>query len=301
MLIPLFTNNLLPIFLAASAGFFVGKKLEIDPRSLSRVVFFVFSPCLVFTLIANSNLNANAALLIFILAVFVVLGMGAITWATARFFKFSRTLTAAILITVMFPNAGNFGLSLNKFAFGDDVLAMASIFFVATNILVYTFGTVIASAGKASIKESLAKLYKYPTLYAVPLAFLFKQTGWALPVPIERSVSLLGQAAIPTMLILLGLQLQRIKLDGYAKALGVGLSLRLLVAPALAFGGAMILGLSQMGIQAGVSEAAMPTAVMATVLATEFDTEPAFVTAMVTLGTLLSPLTLTPLLALLGG
>jgi predicted permease len=54
-------------------------------------------------------------------------------------------------------------------------------------------------------------------------------------------------------------------------------------------------------LQAGVTEASMPTAVMATVLATEYDVEPAFVTTVVTTTTLLSPLTLTPLLALLGG
>jgi predicted permease len=45
----------------------------------------------------------------------------------------------------------------------------------------------------------------------------------------------------------------------------------------------------------------MPTAVMTTVIATEFDIHPSFVTTVVTATTLLSPLTLTPLLAILGG
>jgi predicted permease len=52
--------------------------------------------------------------------------------------------------------------------------------------------------------------------------------------------------------------------------------------------------------QAGISESAMPTAVVMTVLATEYDIEPSFITTVVFMSTLLSPLTITPLLAYLG-
>jgi predicted permease len=52
--------------------------------------------------------------------------------------------------------------------------------------------------------------------------------------------------------------------------------------------------------QAVVLEAGMPVAVLTTILATEFDVEPTFVTTAVLITTLLSPLTLTPLLAILG-
>ena len=45
----------------------------------------------------------------------------------------------------------------------------------------------------------------------------------------------------------------------------------------------------------------MPAAVLNTVLATQFETEPAFVSAAVVVTTLLSIFTLTPLLAILGG
>ena len=44
----------------------------------------------------------------------------------------------------------------------------------------------------------------------------------------------------------------------------------------------------------------MPTAVLATILATEYDAEPAFVATAVFASTLLSQLTLTPLLLILG-
>jgi predicted permease len=76
--------------------------------------------------------------------------------------------------------------------------------------------------------------------------------------------------------------------------------MRLLIAPVMAFGLTRLLNLSLPAKQAVILEAAMPAAVLTTILATEFDAEPTFVTTVVLVTTLLSPFTLTPLLALLG-
>jgi predicted permease len=59
--------------------------------------------------------------------------------------------------------------------------------------------------------------------------------------------------------------------------------------------------LSGVSKQAAILESAMPTAVLATVLAAEFNVDPEFVTGTVLVSTVLSPLTVTPLLALIGG
>jgi predicted permease len=84
------------------------------------------------------------------------------------------------------------------------------------------------------------------------------------------------------------------------KALILSNGLRLIAAPALAFALSIPFGLSGAARQAGISEAAMPTAVVITVLATEYNVEPSFVTMTVFLSTILSPLTVTPILAILG-
>jgi hypothetical protein len=61
-----------------------------------------------------------------------------------------------------------------------------------------------------------------------------------------------------------------------------------------------IFGLTGTAYQAGVAQSSMPTAVVMTILATEYDVEPSFVSSAVFTSTLLSPLTVTPLLAYLG-
>jgi predicted permease len=201
----------------------------------------------------------------------------------------------------MLPNAGNYGLSVNLFAFGEEGLAYASLYFITSAMVAGTAGVYVASLGKAGYREALVGWLKIPIIYAVIFALLFVGFGWSLPTPIMRPVNIFSDAAIPTMLVLLGLQLGRAEWTGKMLGLITANGLRLVVSPLLALGVGALFGLQGTMRQAGVLEASMPTAVMATVLATEFEVEPAFITAVVFSSTLLSPLTVTPLLAYLGG
>ena len=300
-LLTLFGNNLLPVFLAAGAGFVLGKMMKIEAQALSRVVFYIFSPCLVFDLLTSNELGNGDILK---MASFALIQMSLVTllaWVIGRGLRFERPLLVAVLLGAMLPNAGNYGLSVNLFAFGEQGLAYASLYFITSAMMANTVGVYIASLGRSSYKEALLGLLRVPTIYAVGLALVFIRFGWALPVPIARPVEIFSNAAIPTMLVLLGLQLGRAEWNGKAVGLATANGLRLVVSPLVALGVSALFGLQGTMRQAGVLEAAMPTAVMATVLATEFEVEPAFVTAVVFTSTLLSPLTVTPLLAFLGG
>lgn len=300
-LLPLFANNLLPIFLAAGVGYLLGWYFEIDVRALSRVVFYVFSPCLVFNLLTHTRLSGSdlVRMVGFAFAQFAV--VGALAWLGGRLLKYERGLFVGVMLAALLPNAGNFGLSLNMFAFGEEALAYASLYFIVSSIVAYTAGVFIASLGKSSLAKSLTGTLKIPTVYAVALALLFGWQGWALPLPLERTAKVLGDAAIPTMLVLLGLQLQRVVWNGSKRGLAFATGMRLVISPLVAVGLSALFGLHGAARQAGILESATPTAVMTTVLATEFEVEPGFVTMAVFTTTLLSPLTITPILALLGG
>ena len=297
----LFADNLLPILLVAGIGYIAGKWLNVDARSISRVVFYLFSPCLLFDLLTTSKFEAGDMLRMVGFTVASVLTVGIITWLLGRLLKLERKMLAAVLLCTLTINAGNYGMSLNLFAFGEEALAYASLFFVTTAILTYTLGVTIASLGRASLADSLRDLLKIPVVYVVPLALIFMYLNWELPLPLGRSVALLGDAAIPGMLLVLGLQLQnnhhRIR-DVRALLLATGM--RLLGGLGVGLLLAAAFGLGGMAYKAGVLESSMPTAVLSTILATEYEAEPAFVTTAVFTTTLLSPLTLTPLLLILG-
>jgi predicted permease len=199
----------------------------------------------------------------------------------------------------MFGNTGNYGLPLVSFAFGEKALSYAGIFFVTTTFLFYTVGVLIASLGHMNLKDALLGLLKIPTLYAVILAILINTFHLQIPGPIDRAVQLAAGGSIPLMLILLGVELTRVELKANLRALQLSVLLRLLIAPVVALILAALFGMQSVARQGSVTEASMPAMVSSTVLATEYQLDSKLVTAVVFISTLLSPLTLTPLLVFL--
>jgi len=295
-----FANNILPIILLSGAGFALGKLLHVDPRSLGRVVFYVFSPVLIFNLLVQNQLKLTEAAIVIAFTLCFILTIGMLTLVMGYFLKLERTALVAILITTMFANTGNYGLPLVSFAFGEQALSYAGIYFVTTTLLFYTLGVFLASLGHMSFKEALLGLFRIPMMYAVLLAILINIWNIEIPVPVSRAVELAANGTIPLMLILLGVQLTHVEFSGNQRALQLSVSLRLVIAPLAALLFAALFGLQGFPRQASVTQASMPSMVSATVLATEYNLDSKLVTAVVFISTLLSPLTLTPLLVFLG-
>lgn len=295
-----FANNILPIILISGAGFVLGKVLHIEPRSLGRVVFYVFSPILVFDLLLKNQLSMGDAAVVVAFAISFIVFMGLLTWLLGFWLKLERSVLVAVLITTMFANTGNYGLPLVSFAFGEQALSYAGIYFVTTTCLFYTLGVFLASLGSMQIRDALMGLLRIPAMYAVVLALILSRWSIQLPEPLTRAVDLASGGSIPLMLILLGVQLTHLEFAGSRRALQLSVYLRLLVAPLAALLFASLFGLDGVSRQGSVTQAGMPTMVSATVLATEYDLDARLVTTVVFISTLLSPLTLTPLLVYLG-
>ena len=294
-----FTNNLLPVLLISGAGFVLGKFLTVDPRALGRAVFYIFSPLLVFNLMVESNLNLRQALTTIGFASSVIASLGLVSFMLGKLLNLERTDLLVVILTVSFGNTGNYGLPLVKFAFGVDALAAASLFYITTTVLFNTVGVIIASLGHTNFKSAVMGLFKLPIVYGVVLALTVKTFGIELPLPLSRTIEIAANGAIPVMLVLLGLELTRVELPRDFRALGLGVLVKLLLGPLIGLLFAGMFGLNGAARQGIVLESSMPAAVATTVVAAEYHLKPSLVTAIVFLGTALSPLTLTPLLVYL--
>jgi predicted permease len=175
------------------------------------------------------------------------------------------------------------------------------VFYIMGTVLVYTVGVLIASSGHTSARQALLGVVKVPAIYGLVLAALLNLTGWELPLPLSRPIGLLSQGAVPAMMLVLGLQLAQARLPERLRLVTGASVFQLLIGPAVGLILAHLFGLTGPARQAGVLEAAMPTAVITTILAVEYQIDPSFVTGVVLITTLLSPLTITPLIAYLGG
>ncbi len=300
-LISALTTIVLPIFLVASGGFVLRRtSLITDSRPLARMSLYFFSPALVLNSIARSQLSSTDFVSLLAYTLIIAAVIGGLSYLLARVLNFDRLLTSAFLLSVMFVNAGNIGIPFNQFAFGQPGVARAAVYFVGNSILAQTLAIFIASRGRHGVGHSLAAVLRMPLVYAASIGIGMNLAHWLPPEPLTRALDLAANAAVPAMLVILGLELARARLADSPLPILLATALKLLVTPALSLVLAQVMGLQGLTRAVAVLEASMPTAVMASLVAIEFDTRSEFVTSVVFVSTFLSIITLVTLLLLMG-
>jgi malate permease and related proteins len=294
----IFVSVLLPLILIAGLGYVLGRRAHLDPGPLARVTFYLFNPSLVYITLASTTtsqaLMGRLALLKILICVILIL----ISILAARRLRCTPPVTGALALSAAFANSGNFGLSVSEYAFGQAGLALAVICYVTENAMINSLGVYLAARGRASVRRSFLQVFLNPALYAVPLGLAANRFGWVLPLPLQRPLEMLGRAAVPTMLVVLGLQLAALPVDRrHWRLMGLAGFLRLGLAPLLALALAIPLGLTGLARQVGVLQAAVPTAVTASIVASRFDAEPNLVAGSVLVTSLVSLVTVTALLS----
>ncbi|MCA9954310.1 MAG: AEC family transporter [Anaerolineales bacterium] len=293
------TQNILPIFIVAAFGFALQRWIGIEKKPLSTIVLNVLSPCLVFSSLVGSQLPGDELVSLALFTVINVLLMGAIAILASRLLRLGRTETIALLVVVMFVNGGNYGLTLNQLRYGDPGLARAVVYYTTSTVMLYTLGIFISSMGEMPWREALARLLRFPAVYAAVLAIIVYSFHIVLPAPLLRGIEVAGAGAIPVMLLVLGMQLADLRTIASWRLAAPALLIRLVGGPLLGLLVASLLGLSGLGRSTSIIEASMPPAVFTIILATEFDLDPPAVTSIVLVATLLSPLTIATAITLL--
>lgn len=299
-ILSIFVSDIFPIFLIAGVGYVLARRLRTGVKTLAHVAFYALVPCFAFRMLSTSKMGGPEAVRLALLAILVTASMGILARVVAIPFRLSRAELSGFLLVVIFSNGGNYGLPVVLFAFGNEALPHATVYFVTSALLTYTVGVFLAAAGRRSVPQAILGVTRIPAIYGVAAAAFVVVTGVSVPLVILRPVQLMADAAIPIMILVLGMQLERATIPERPRVVAAAVVLSLVAAPIVALGLTWLLGLSGAARQAGVVLASMPTAVITTILALEFDTAPAFVTNVVFITTLLSPLTLAPLIAYLG-
>jgi len=298
-LLPIFASDILPIFVLAAVGFLLARYSGVDARSLSRITFNALSPCLVFHLLVTSSISGVDFGRMALFCVLVMGTIGVLARVAAAALRLDRPSTIAMMLVVMFSNGGNYGLPVAMFAFGSQALAFATVYFVSSSVLTYTAGVFLAASGRRSVAQALWGVTRVPTIYAVATAGLIMWLHVALPETVLRPISLLSDAALPLMILVLGMQLERATRPERASVVATAVALSIFVTPILGWAFARLLGMEGAAFQAAVIQASMPAAVVTTILALQYEVAPNFVTSVVAISTLLSPFTLTWIIAAL--
>lgn len=290
---------LAPIFLTAGAGYLLARKLGVQPQGLSRAAFYIFSPCLLFDKFSKTALSPGDLGRIALFTVLVIAGSGVVAWIICALAGYGRPATMAFILCVIAGNTGNYGLPANQFAFGEVALDSAVIYYSISTLILSTVGVYLVAYGQRQARDAVRNVVTVPLVYAGLAGLLVWGLHIRVPLPIERATALAGQAAVPVMLILLGIQLAGVRLRDDLGRISLAAGTKLLVAPLLGVLFAQLLGLTGIVRQSLILESAMPTAVMATVLTTEYEAAPEFTAGTVLVSTLASFVTVSIVLAFL--
>ena len=142
----------------------------------------------------------------------------------------------------MFMNAANYGLPVALFAFGEAGLERAILFFAPQSLMAGTLAIYVASSGKLGVKQGLITVLRLPIFYAVVAALVLNPFKVSLPGLVEIPLDILADAAIPTMVIVLGIQLARASWKEDLVPAGAASVVRLLLSPLLALGVTLLSG-----------------------------------------------------------
>ena len=295
----IFTNNVLPAFIVIGIGVLLDRTIEIDKKTLSRLAIYVLTPSLVFSSIVQSEADPTQfGLMILYVLVFTVV-MIAVAYLVGFVLRWSQEATIGLVLSIAFVNSGNLGLSIILFSFGEIGFGLGAAFFVATNLTTNTFAAFFAARSRgAPILPTLAQVLKLPGIYAFVLALLLRGT-LTVPTVVMRPVSLIAQAQIPVMLMMLGVQLSQTQIGQRYKEISIGVFLRLVGGAAIAFLLAPLMGLTGLARQVAIAQSSTPSAVSSALMAIEFDADADYVVSVIFFSTLLSSVTISILLAIL--
>jgi len=291
---------ILPVFLIGGCGYAIGRTIASDTRILVKLVFYVLGPSLIFRSIYTSSISWGHAASI---AVFVVLLQG-ILFAASRLLGWWRRwdddTKASASLVLTFANCGNYGLPVLLFAFGDQGFAFGIVYVLASVMVQSTLGIGVAAWHKgAKWTQAVGHVIRVPYLYAFAAAVVLRQLSIDVPDSLFRSIDLLADAAIPGQLLMLGVQLSRVRLRHFGTDPFLLSVLKLIVPPLVGWGLAAMLGIDGMLRSVLIVEAGMPSAVNALIMATNFRRDVPLAATTVLLSTLLSLGSVTALLLIL--
>ncbi|MEF8830265.1 MAG: AEC family transporter, partial [Halobacteriales archaeon] len=255
----------LPILAVAAAGALLGRALAVDVDPLNTVTLYLLVPALVFHSLATTTLSAATIGRLAVGATAFVLAMAAVAEGVGRLLGEPEPYLSALVLAATFPNVGNFGIPLSSFAFGPVGRTTAVVYTTVMGVLMFTVGIWLAArSGGEDAAGAVSAVFELPLVYAAVAALLARWLGAVPPADgaAMQTVKLLGDASIPLLLVVLGIQLSEVDVRNVSRV-AAPVALKLLVAPAVGLGVALALGFSDATVaRVFVLEAAAPTAVL---------------------------------------
>ena len=247
-------NGFVVIGIVIVAGYFLARSGVLGPAAvevLSRLAFFVASPALLFVTLAHADVRAVFSAPLIVTAVsssvacLLYLPVGVLRRRPAG-------ETAVGAMASGYVNAGNLGIPIATYALGNAA-EVAPVMLFQLTVLAPVFSTVLdlmsarAHGDQPPLLRTLTAPARNPIALASAAGLVVSATGLQPPAALLAPVELVGNLAVPAMLLAFGLSLRGAARPGTGDngpSLVAVLLLKNLVQPVLALALGLALGLS---------------------------------------------------------
>lgn len=293
-----------PVFAIIALGFVAHWRGLIDKagiRGLNTFAFALAAPALLFAAGTAGHSGGGPAGLAFFGAAFLVY---AGVLLAGRWLGWSLTRSGPMALDATFGNTVMMGIPLILAAYGPQGLSILLVIIALHSLLLLTTATVVAELARnararplALLRASLGGVVRNPIVMSVLLALVWSTAGLPVPDWLRRSLTLLGSATPPVALFCLGASLLGFNLAAGWRQMSATVAVKLLVFPALVFCLCRLMGLSELEVAVATTIAALPTGANAFLMSSRYGVGMAESGAAVLVGSVVSVVTLSVVLA----
>ncbi len=269
-----------PVFILAAVGYiWVKCGFEYRVEFVTQFAMAIALPCLVFTALMKTEFQPYYFGNLLMAAILGYFSLATLAFIFVKIFKLGpRTY----LMPLISGNTGNLGLPLCLFAFGDSGFGYAIIVFSVTSIVAFTIGVWVVAGG-----GSLKQLLKEPLVASTVFGLIFMWQGWETPSFLTSSLELIGQMAIPMMLITLGVAVARLKITDVRKSFLISFC-KIFFGITAAIMVSFIFDLPKVAIAVLILQFSMPIAVTSYLLAEKYGADANAVVGLVVVSTFIT-------------
>ncbi len=235
------------------------------PEVLNRLVYFVGTPCLMFTTLVEMDVRAVFG------APLIVAGVSAIASAVlflvyARLRRLDRGTSVVGAMSSSLNNAGHMGIPLATYILGSPQFVLPVLVFQLGffSPMFFVLSDLAGRSGRVSAAKVARTIVTNPMLIAAVAGITANLTGLVLPNLVSTPIEVLAGLAVPAILIAFGLSLnaeRALPARGQAADVAVVTVLKLVAHPLIAWVLARFaFGMGGVELFAAVAMAGLPTA-----------------------------------------
>ncbi len=287
-------------------GIFVGigalfRRLQVFPSQTAHVLnmfaLYVALPAVILIKVPQIQFSHEMILPAVLPWVMLLFSAVLVLWG-GRLFQWSKDVIGVLLLVVPIGNTSFMGVPMVTAFFGGKGIPPLIIYDqVGTTLIFAIYGSMVLAIYGHKARINPAKIASrailFPPTMALLIGLLFRSCSY--PKPMLNCLENLSGMLTPLVMTAIGFQFKIRLSPAILQPLGYGLIIKSAVAPLIALLGCRLLGLNSLTANVSIFEAGMPPMVTAGALAMAAGLNPELAAAIVSLGMVLSFLSL-PLL-----